>query len=118
MSDEQSVRVIKAHARSYDDPIHLNAGEIVRITKKDMWDNQYLWLWCIAASGKEGWVPASFIEYTGEQGIAQHNYSALELTVEVGEILAILNAESGWYWVENKRGEQGWVPLTCCQLLD
>ncbi len=118
MSQKQTTQVINAHERSYDDPIRLTAGERVRITKQDMWDNDSLWLWCIADSGKEGWVPANFIERNGENGVVQYDYNAIELTVVVGENLTIFNEESGWYWVANQQGEEGWVPIICCQELD
>ncbi|MFW5709480.1 MAG: SH3 domain-containing protein [Chloroflexota bacterium] len=105
--------VIKAHQRSYDDPIALEMGEIVEITKQELWDDQYLWLWCVAANGKSGWVPESILTIEGARGSAQRAYNALELTVEPGALLIVHEWIGGWYWVENGQGECGWIPDFC-----
>ena len=39
------------------------------------------------------------------------DYEATELNVSTGEELKIEKEESGWVWVSNKEGKQGWVPL-------
>lgn len=105
--------VIKAHQRSYDDPIVLATGEIVKITKQEFWDDQYLWLWCVAANGKAGWVPENILTIEGRIGIVQSSYNALELTVEPGARLITHEWIGGWYLVENEQGEHGWVPDSC-----
>ena len=116
MEKKHQVTVINAHQRSYDDPLVLVAGEHVEITKQDVWDDKYLWLWCIGATGKEGWTPAAFLDVQDNDAIARCDYNALELTVAVGEELTLLQGESGWYWAEKQNGEQGWVPVNCCQV--
>lgn len=103
-------RIIKAYVRQYEAPITLKAGEAVRITKRDMWNDQHLWVWCINAAGNEGWVHESFVEIQGDHGTARRDYNALELTVSEGEIVTLLEAVGGWYWAENVAGERGWIP--------
>jgi hypothetical protein len=104
--------VTKAYERLYPDPITLSANDQVVITKQDMWEDQYLWLWCTNNGGKEGWVPANFLEVQGNRGVATCDYNAWELTVNEGEKVTILKQESGWYWAANQNGEQGWVPVS------
>ena len=108
--------VIKAYPRQFDEPMNVQAGERVRVTKRDLWDNdeRYPWLWCINAQGKEGWTPESYIEMDedGETGITTHAYSSWELTSEVNDTVQISEEAAGWYWVTNQRGQQGWVPVS------
>jgi len=109
----RSGRVIKAHQRTYNDPIQVKKGDVVRVTKRELWNDKYPWVWCIATSGKEGWAPESFVEIQGEQGIALRDYNAIELSVNIGDDLTILEEASGWYWAKNKRESYGWVPVEC-----
>lgn len=105
--------VVQSHQRSYDDPITLSPGNHVNITKRDLWDGQYEWLWCSNDVGKEGWVPASYLDIQNTEGYAIRDYSALELTAAEGETVMIVEEESGWYWCENATGQRGWVPTSC-----
>ncbi len=107
----RSGRVHQYHRRSYAHPIKLVQGEKVRVTKRDLWQDQYLWLWCVSASGGEGWVPAVFLRVEGDTAYALRDYDAIELTVAEGEQLDLLEAVSGWYWARNAEGELGWVPV-------
>jgi hypothetical protein len=108
-----SGRVIKAHKRTYDDPMQVKQGEVIRVTKRELWDDRYPWLWCVTATGKEGWMPESFVEINDEQAIALRDYSAIELTVAIGDNLTIMDEVSGWYWVQSAHHEYGWVPVEC-----
>jgi hypothetical protein len=106
-------KVNRAHRRSYDSPISLSAGDHVTITKRDLWDGQHEWLWCIASTGREGWVPAAYLDSQNNKGLALRDYCAMELSVTEGEIVTILDEESGWYWCKNGAGMEGWVPVRC-----
>ncbi len=109
----RSGRVIKAHQRTYGDPMQVKQGEVLRVTKRELWDDRYPWVWCVTASGKEGWMPESYVEINGEQGIARRDYNAVELTVTIGDNLTIFDETSGWYWVQSVRRDYGWVPFEC-----
>ncbi len=112
----RSGRVVKSYTRLYDDPIQVKKGEVVRVTKRDLWQDRYLWLWCIAESAKEGWTPDSFIELNGEQGVMLRDYNAIELTVALGDNLTIIEEVNGWYWARKVTNEYGWVPTDCVAL--
>ncbi len=47
------------------------------------------------------------------KGIANSNYCARELDVEIGEKLRIENTLSGWHYATNTRSESGWIPQEC-----
>lgn len=130
----RNATVIKAHQRSYDDPVRLRAGERVRITKRDLWEDEHLWLWCVKVDADDepgGWVPASLLQIEGdinaditttreidggEKAVAARDYSALELSVTPGEVVQAGEAIGGWVWVQNRAGESGWVPAGCLRI--
>lgn len=111
----RQVSSTQAHTRSYDDPITLEMGDAVQITKRDLWGDAHVWVWCINAVGKAGWVPATYLNMNdaATNGIALRDYNAIELTITAGASLTLHHSESGWAWVENSAGQQGWVPLSC-----
>jgi hypothetical protein len=102
-----------AHQQSYPTAIRLQAGERVPFTKRDMWDGQYEWLWCVHPAGDAGWVPAEWLVVDGDYATAQHDYHAIELTVSADEIVAVHKTVAGWHWCENQDGQFGWVPVSC-----
>jgi hypothetical protein len=77
----------------------------VPFTKRDMWDGQYEWLWCVHPAGDAGWVPAEWLVVDGDYATAQHDYHAIELTVSADEIVAVHKTVAGWYWCENQDGQ-------------
>lgn len=117
MTTQRTGKVIKAYQRMYDDPIKLVSGDKVRITKRDLWNDQHVWIWCIHVGGKEGWVPDSFIDVEGENATALQDYDAIELTVAEGEHVTIVEETHGWYWVKNSQEQCGWVPIENVEVL-
>ena len=101
--------VIQDYQAVYLYPIAFTAGETVQAIRRD---TEYPgWIWCAGSSGKSGWVPERYLQIEGERATALRDYNAVELTVEVGEILTLLEIESGWAWVETGDGRCGWVPV-------
>lgn len=118
MADYREGIVSAPHQRSYEDPIRLVEGQPVQITKRDLWNDQFVWIWCISDLGKEGWVPDSFIQVDGDKGIALREYNAIELTVAEGDKLRIYEETHGWYWVRTLEGVWGWVPVENVELME
>ena len=113
--------VVKAHTREVENPITLTVGEKVQVryAKNEPWN----WLgdvFCTLQDGRSGWTMHSTFEEGGsfpeiepsEATVAQE-YSAIELNVEVGEILAGFATTNQGQWCRNARGESGWVPFEC-----
>jgi uncharacterized protein YgiM (DUF1202 family) len=105
-----SVRVIADYQAPYADPIQVNAGDEVVIDPQKHTDIPG-WVWCTDRDGKSGWVPKTYLEYSGKVGTMRWDYNAIELTIHVGEKLTVHKAESDFYWVTNQKGLQGWVPI-------
>jgi hypothetical protein len=103
-------RVTVAYTAQYTDPIAFHNGdELVVTDRRDNWKG-WTWVWCINQHGKEGWVPDDMIRIDGMRGIALADYSAVELTAGVSDILTALNETHGWLWARNKEGQIGWIP--------
>lgn len=109
---ESLFTVIKDHTSEYPNPIQFSMGDLLVVGEKyigsEGWDN---WYFC---SFKElnGWVPKQLINFISEnEGIANENYSALELNVKIQERVIGFKKINGWIWCKNlSTEEQGWVP--------
>jgi hypothetical protein len=56
-------------------------------------------------------VPEAFLERRHEQtAVLRRNYSAMELTVIVGQIVTMIETVAGWTWCVSTGGDGGWVP--------
>lgn len=103
----EQYRAIAAYTRLYPDPIAVRAGEPIAVGRED--DEYPGWIWCTDKRGRSGWVPLTIVDR--QAGVARQDYSALELSVEPGELLTVEQEESGWALCRNAAGERGWVPL-------
>jgi len=108
-------RVIADYQAPYVDPIAVQAGDEVSIddTKKT---DLAGWVWCTNRTGKSGWVPEAYLEREGDVGRLRCTYDAVELTVQVGDMLTVHKAESDFLWVTDQTGRRGWVPSTHVEL--
>jgi hypothetical protein len=105
------------YERPYEDPISLRAGEHVLIDAEKTKETDILgWSWCTGPDSRQGWVPNAWI--THQHGAAQivRDYSALELTVKVGDRVTLHHSESGFVFVTHEDGAVGWVPDACLQI--
>ncbi|MBI1279064.1 MAG: hypothetical protein GC179_13130 [Anaerolineaceae bacterium] len=112
----RSGRIIKAHNRSYDDPIQVKQGEVVHVTKRELWNEDDRWAWCITESGKEGWIPVALVDVKSEQSFTVRDYDGIELNVAIGDTLTIWGEIGGWYMAQTVDRRYGWVPVECVAL--
>ena len=107
------------YERPYDDPISVRAGDTVRLDEDESRSTDIVgWVWCIAADGRAGWTPQAWLERHGDEWVIRRDVSALELNVEPGDRFLARFAESGFLFVENARGEKGWVPDGAVELVE
>jgi uncharacterized protein YgiM (DUF1202 family) len=104
------VRIITNYQAPFPDPIRVNAGDEVAIDSDKKTDIAG-WIWCTNHAGKSGWVPEAYVEHQGKLGLLRCDYNAIELTIRVGELLTVHKMECGFYWVTDRSGRQGWVPV-------
>ena len=103
------MKALRQYRKYYEAPIEVQVGDKVSwVEKESEWAG---WVWCIhPTTKKEGWVPEKCLKKNGSEAEILKSYSAAELNAEPGEEFKVLDEESGWYWCENKMGEQGWLP--------
>lgn len=96
---------------SYEDPIVLAVGGGLELTgTREVWDS-YTWLWARSEQGQEGWIPDDLAVRAQDGFVASEDYSAVELSCEVGVELELLREKHGWAFCRNADGHEGWVPL-------
>jgi len=57
-----------------------------------------------------GWAPRAWLNNDGEVWWVDRNFNAIEFTVTPGELLDVLEEESGFYRVVTANGGSGWIP--------
>jgi hypothetical protein len=107
--------VTKDYAAEYPDPITLTEGEAATLDgREEPWENHpdWVWVWGENAAGKSGWIARPLLRIEGSRGVALEDYDAHELSVAVGEQVAVSRELCGWAWCEAGGGRSGWVPLS------
>jgi hypothetical protein len=108
--------VITPWVSNYPNPIHLLPGDRVivdhgRIEENPEWQG---WLWC-TVNDASGWVPQQILRAENPENgeyseIAE--YSANELSAQLGEHVLGDQILIGWIWGESlESGKTGWIPL-------
>jgi hypothetical protein len=88
----------------------LNAGERVRVERRDEeWPE---FLWCVSSDAVGGWVHESFLRIDGLVGILIRPYDSVELSVDPGDQVQVLDEKGGWCWSRSPDGAEGWVPVS------
>ncbi|USR78815.1 SH3 domain-containing protein [Arcanobacterium pinnipediorum] len=66
----------------------------------------------VTAYKGSGWVPARHLAIDGNNATVIRPYDTTELAARVGERVERIHndAQSGWSWCRNDRGEEGWIP--------
>ncbi len=99
------------YARPYADPISVRAGDAVQLDEQETQSTDMVgWVWCRGPDGRGGWTPQAWLERRGDDWVIRRDFSALELNVEPGDRFVAHFSESGFLFVENARGERGWIP--------
>ena len=106
------VIVKKSHKSDVLFPFKAIKGEILQCEERStQWEG---WLYCKNKEGFNGWTPKAFLsQIENNLGTYQliHSYNAIEISANEGDSVELKESESGWAWVINKNGEEGWIPL-------
>jgi len=112
-------RVITAYKSPYPNPILFRKGEIVELSGEFHGDPDWVdWVWCVGQNENSAWTPKQFIEFEGSDWRLNRDYNALELSVDLGEILSITEIVNGFGLAEKYDGTIGWVPMKNLQCAD
>jgi hypothetical protein len=103
---------VKDYRSPYPSPIVFQKGENVKVchefTDDPDWKN---WVWCEGKDGKRAWVPKQYLDVDGVDWVFNINYNAMELSVQIGEILVVHEIINGFGVAEKPNGTKGWVPM-------
>jgi hypothetical protein len=103
--------VIKAHEPVESKDWIVSKGEIVKFERKlTIYEG---WIWCTNKKGESAWAPEDWVEIMNGDCRFKRDYNAIELTVQIGEIVNGDIDVSGWIWVVNSNGAYGWIPMDC-----
>jgi hypothetical protein len=109
-TDEMTtVRAVKAHEIPGRRPIQVAAGQRVQVGSQDTTWPAFVF---VTTDDGSGWVPARHIDAGSGPAVMVAPYDTTELAIAVGELLTVLVVDdtSGWTWVQNGMGCEGWVP--------
>lgn len=112
-SPDQASSCRQPHTASFAHAPSATAGTSVAFVAAD--PNYPGWFKGVAADGTEGFFPAAWfqIDPSTRNALAQRDYDARELTVQLGVALHPIEVESGWVRVHAAGGGIGWIPATC-----
>ena len=104
--------VVKERKTDYPDPIIVKKGDrVLTFEKCDVigWEN---WIKC-EVNMKKGWVPIQVLKkIDNRNSIANEDYTANELTIEIGDKFIKENEMNGWSFgfLEKEPKIKGWIP--------
>jgi Variant SH3 domain len=103
------VRAVEAHEIPGRPPIQVAIGQRVQVGGQDTTWPAFVF---VTTDDGSGWVPARHIDAGSVPAVMLAAYDTTELATAVGELLTalVIDDASGWTWVQNAMGREGWVP--------
>src|SRR5215469_12934425 len=104
------LRATTPHAIPERPPIRLISGQQVRVERRDTEWPEFVF---VTTGDGAGWVPGRYLDTSSDPAVVITGYDTTELSTIAGEELTLLQRDdtSGWVWVRNAAGREGWVPL-------
>jgi hypothetical protein len=99
-----------AHTISERPPIQVTPGQQVQAGQRDIDWPAFVF---ITTDDGAGWVPERHLDTSSDPAVVVTGYDTTELATTAGEDLTLIKQDdpSGWAWVRNAAGQEGWVPL-------
>lgn len=103
------VQAVKAHEIPGRPPIQVAAGQSVQVGDRDTTWPAFVF---VTTGHGSGWVPARYVDAGSRPAVMLAPYDTTELGTTAGELLTVLviDEPSGWAWVRNALGHEGWIP--------
>jgi hypothetical protein len=104
------LRAAYSHSTPDRPPIQVGPGERVRVGQRDIEWPEFVF---VTTGEGAGWVPERCLDTSSDPAVVLVGYDTTELATTAGEELTLVERDdpSGWAWVRNSAGEEGWVPL-------
>jgi hypothetical protein len=103
-------RATAVHTIPERPPIQVTPGQQVQAGQRDTDWPAFVF---ITTDDGAGWVPERHLDTSSDPAVVITGYDTTELATTAGEELTLINQDdpSGWAWVRNAAGREGWVPL-------
>jgi hypothetical protein len=103
------LRATAAHTIPQRTPIQVRPGQHVRVGQHDTEWPAFVF---VTAESGEGWVPERHLDTSRDPAVVLTDYDTTVLATTAGEELTLVRSDdpSGWAWVRNDAGREGWVP--------
>ena len=110
------LRATAAHTIPQRPPIRVTPGQQVHAGQRDTDWPAFVF---ITTDGGAGWVPDRHLDTSSDPAVVITAYDTTELATTGGEELTLIQRDdpSGWAWVRNAVGQEGWVPLRTIELV-
>ncbi len=104
------LRATAAHTIPQRPPTQVTPGQQVQAGQQDTGWPAFVF---ITTSDGAGWVPRRHLDTSSAPAVVTIAYDTTGLATTAGEELTLINQDdpSGWAWVRNAAGRQGWVAL-------
>ena len=106
----ERVRALIAHRSPDRTPLRLRPGDEVTVGEGD---GEWPAFSFVTAAGGGGWIPTRYLSADAGAATVLQPYDTTELATSAGEVLEVVvrDDESGWHWLRNDEGREGWVPV-------
>lgn len=103
----------KDHKRSFESVPRVAAEETVTWQEDDAKNPG--WFKDCSTEGTKGYFPRAWfsVDENSRQAVALRDYDASELSVSGGDLVGIIEIESGWVRVMSADRQVGWIPTAC-----
>jgi hypothetical protein len=104
------LRATATHVIPERRPIRVVPGQRVRAGQHDTEWPAFVF---VSTDDGAGWVPERYLDTSSDTAVVTTGYDTTELATTAGEELTLIKQDnpSGWAWVRNAAGREGWVPL-------
>jgi Variant SH3 domain len=104
------LRATAAHVIPGRPPIQVVPGQRVQAGQHDTDWPAFVF---VTTGDSAGWVPKRYLDTSCDPAVVITGYDTTEIATTAGEELTLIQHDnpSGWAWVRNAAGREGWVPL-------
>jgi hypothetical protein len=104
------LRAVTAHTIPERPPIRVTPGQQAQVGQQDTDWPAFVF---VTTDDGAGWVPGRHLDTSSDPAVVITAYDTTELATTAGEELTLIEHDdpSGWAWVRNAAGREGWVPL-------
>lgn len=106
-----TLRATVAHTIPDRPPIRVTPGQQVHAGRHDTDWPAFVF---VTTDDGAGWVPGRYLDTSSDPAVVITAYDTTELATTAGEQLTLIQRDgpSGWVWVRNQAGREGWVGAT------